>query len=412
MFRALLMTLIFCLIRIDRLDGLSATLEESFLDGCRYLFIDVGTSSLSSSMQMLFLPFKSLSNNKYNTDYASEVFDKYFVKDRERDDVCAIGLETTIGQSHNKYISAMSTMYENLNLRAYFFKMDASPRSKDKSSSSLLYYNEFSSGEQRVNKSNRTSVAVITDLAEFIKAKVSSRKISPLKLLSDDPLPTVILKIDREKDVYHLLSQLVAKDALCYVNVLSIEWHDRWSSKEKAIEHQKKRQKIEREINTLSKQTKCERFRYLEYHTVEHVVSSYDNEDGGVHGLNKAPAFAPRLPMRIEKGTHPMRDMAGTLHDDLLYHCAFNDSFATYASKSEPDGYRLQVNINQEDLDKYSAKWGMKLIPDAEGYIKWTSPGPLQIHSAVAVYPVTKKGFEPGCSTWTSFKCKLRCSMV
>jgi len=34
--------------------------------------------------------------------------------------------------------------------------------------------------------------------------------------------------------------------------------------------------------------------------------------------------------------------MVGTLHEDLLYHCAFNDSFATYASKSKPDGYRLQ----------------------------------------------------------------------
>jgi hypothetical protein len=254
---------------------------------------------------------------------------------------------------------------------------------------------------------NRTSAAIhiVTDLAEFIKAKVSSRKIPPLKLLSD-PLPTVILKIDREKDVYHLLSQLVAKDALCDVHVLSIEWHDRWSSKEKTIEHQKKHQKIEKEINTLSKQTKCERFRYLEYHNIEHVVSSHDNEEGGVHGLNKA-ASAPRLPMRIKEGTYPMRDMAGTIHDDLLYHCAFNDSFATYATKSEPDGYRLQVNVNQENLDKYSAKWGMNLIPDAEGYIKWTRPGPLQIHSAAAVYPVTKKGFEPGCSTWTSFKCKL-----
>jgi hypothetical protein len=151
-------------------------------------------------------------------------------------------------------------MYDNLNLRAYFFKLDASSRSKDKSSSSSssssLYYNEFSSGVEHVNKLSRTSEAmhiVITDLAKFIKAKVSSRKIPSSKLLSDDPLPTVILKIDREKDMYHLLSQLVAKDALCDVNILSVEWQDRWSSKEKTLEHQKKRQEIEKNIHTLSK---------------------------------------------------------------------------------------------------------------------------------------------------------------
>ena len=103
-----------------------------------------------------------------------------------------------------------------------------------------------------------------------------------------------------------------------------------------------------------------------------------------------------------------MRDMAGTLHEDLLYHCAFNDSFATYASKSKPDGYRLQERVNLEDLEKYSTKWGMKLIPDAEGYMKWTRPGPEQKHSG-DVYPMTKKGFEPGCSVWTTFECRLRC---
>jgi hypothetical protein len=372
-------------------------------------------------MQLLFLPFKSLSNHKKNTtDYASEVFDKYFMKDRERDDVCAIGFETVIGQSHNKYLAAMSTMYDNLNLRAYFFKLDASSRSKDKSSSSSssLYYNEFNSGVEHVNKLSRTSEAmhiVITDLAEFIKSKVSSRKIPPSsKLLSDDPLPTVILKIDREKDMYHLLSQLVAKDALCDVNILSVEWHDRWSSKEKILEHQKKRQEIENDIHTLSKQTKCERFRYLEYHSSdEHIASIHDSkEHGGAHGLDEVTS-APRLPMKIEKKQqkHPLRDMAGTLHEDLLYHCAFNDSFATYASKSEPDGYRLQERVNLEDLEKYTATWGMKLIPDAEGYMKWTRPGPKQMHSG-DVYPVTKKGFEPGCSVWTTFECRLRYTMV
>jgi hypothetical protein len=103
-----------------------------------------------------------------------------------------------------------------------------------------------------------------------------------------------------------------------------------------------------------------------------------------------------------------MRDMAGTLHEDLLYHCAFNDSFATYASKSEPDGYRVQEDVKHEVLEKYSTKWGMKLIPDAEGYMKWTRPGPEQRHSG-DVYPVTKKGFEPGCSVWTTFECRLRC---
>lgn len=409
------MILFICLICINRSNGLSAKIEESFLDGCRYVFIDVGTTSLSSNMQLLFLPFKSLSNHKKNTtDYASEVFDKYFMKDRERDDVCAIGFETVIGQSHNKYLAAMSTMYDNLNLRAYFFKLDASSRSKDKSSSSSsLYYNEFSSGVEHVNKLSRTSEAmhiVITDLAEFIKAKVTSRKIPPSsKLLSDDPLPTVILKIDREKDMYHLLSQLVAKDALCDVNILSVEWHDRWSSKEKTLEHQKKRQEIENDIHTLSKQTKCERFRYLEYHSFdEHIATAFDStEHGGAHGLDEVTS-APRLPMQIEKNKHPMRDMAGTIHEDLLYHCAFNDSFATYASKREPDGYRLQERVNLEDLEKYSTKWGMKLIPDAEGYMKWTRPGPEQRHSG-AVYPVTKKGFEPGCSVWTTFECRLRC---
>ena len=165
----------------------------------------------------------------------------------------------------------------------------------------------------------------------------------------------------------------------------------------------------------MSKQNKCERFRYLEYHSSssdEVVGLSHDGEeDGGAHGLEKA-ASAPRLPMRIEKQQHPLRDMAGTIHDDLLYHCAFNDSFTTYAIKSEPDGYRLPFNVNLEELDKYSSKWGMKLIPDAEGYIKWTRPGPLQMHAAAAVYPVKKKGFEPGCSVWTSFICKLRCAML
>jgi len=358
-------------------------------------------------MQMLFLPFKN-PNHKNATDYASEIFDKYFMKDRERDDLCAIGFETVIGQSHNKYLAAMSSMYDNLNLRVYFFKLDAHSRNKD--NSSPLYYNEFYSGAERVNKLSRTSEAmhiVITDLAEFIKAKVSSRKIPPSKLLSDDhdPLPTVILKMDKEKDMYHLLSQLITKDALCDVNILSVDWHERWTSKEKAVEHQKLRQEIEKDIHTLSKQTKCERFRYLEYHPDEQT-QMLDIEETHSHGREESISASQ---LRIEM--LPMRDMAGTIHDDLLYHCAFNDSFSTYANKNETDGYREQAEIDDESLKKlkkYSAKWGMKLIPDAEGYLKWTRPGPEQKNSA-AVYPVRKKGFEPGCSLWTSFECKSIC---
>ena len=92
--------------------------------------------------------------------------------------------------------------------------------------------------------------------------------------------------------------------------------------KEKTSEHQKKRQDIEKDIHTMSKQNKCERFRYLEYHSSssssdEAIGSSHDSEeDGGAHGLDEATS-APRLPMRIEKQQHPLRDMAGTIHDDL-----------------------------------------------------------------------------------------------
>lgn len=194
--------------------------DSTSMDGCRYVYLDVGTN-MGMHVRFLYEAEKYPKNK-----FGKEMFDRFFMKNRHRSDICAFGFEPNA--IHVPRLDKLTTYLEKKGMNATFFNGAVS----NVTSTTTLYCDEADlnsgvgcSGITRTGQNAKFTVNTI-DLSAFILDKVVKRKIPPA-LFPNDPPPTILMKMDIEGYEYIVLSMMLATKALCELDVMTIEYHEK-----------------------------------------------------------------------------------------------------------------------------------------------------------------------------------------
>ena len=189
-------------------------------DGCRYIFLDVGTNRgvhIRSLMEPTLFP---------EALYVKEEFwVQYFGREYENDSsVCAFGFEPNA--AHHSRLERLAQHYRSAGKRVEM--MYVATKSKpgmmtmyDHRGDELKSHWRFGSFRKSYHPVNVTAI----DLALWIKHEVLSRRIPP-KANGNAPRPAVLMKLDVEGDELELLQRMLDLDVLCHIDLITWEYHD------------------------------------------------------------------------------------------------------------------------------------------------------------------------------------------
>ena len=211
----------------------------SILDGCYHVFIDVG-SNIGVQIRKLFEPNK-LPNSKLHT-----IFNANFGTIRERRIagfqrnrvVCAIGIEPN--SHHTQYLKRVEKGYNKCGWKVMFLTETAVSDHAGQTrffTDEAYEYMEWGGGilPPSINKASMDVVknrrkpkynnVTLIKLSEFLD-KVVGKRMLPIKSSKYHP-PRVVIKMDIEGSEVDVLSDLIFRGGLQYVNIMMIEWHPR-----------------------------------------------------------------------------------------------------------------------------------------------------------------------------------------
>jgi FkbM family methyltransferase len=164
----------------------------------------------------------------YPNNIYSALFDDVFPVDRNRSDVCAIGVEANM--VHAPRLRALQKYYANRGLNAHYVFGAASDREQ-----TLTFYHQddvaknewgFTTGVSADFTTQNPETIKAFSLPTFIELQVMKRMI-PEKLLPDDKPAAVIMKMDIEGAEYEVLPALLASGAWCAIHTITCEFHPR-----------------------------------------------------------------------------------------------------------------------------------------------------------------------------------------
>ena len=101
--------------KYTQIQATEATIDYSFFDGCRYLFLDVG-SNIGLHMRFLFE-----GEEKYpKQQFSKRIFDRYYPADRAtRNDTCAFGFEPN--PLHSQHLKKLEAKFRASSIRASWY---------------------------------------------------------------------------------------------------------------------------------------------------------------------------------------------------------------------------------------------------------------------------------------------------
>jgi hypothetical protein len=181
--------------------------EENFLDGCQYIYIDLGTN-IGIQIRKLYEPFF------YPKAFVLPLFQKIF--GNQTKEVCSIGFEAN--PAHDSYLKEFenyclkrkwrvkiftSTAVNIVNKNVSFYTQPAN-----------ILYNQWASSLRA--DPNKTEVTVSSiDIASWFKEKVLNRKIP-----SDLGSSRIMMKIDIEDHDAIVLTHLIFSGVYCSIDLI------------------------------------------------------------------------------------------------------------------------------------------------------------------------------------------------
>jgi len=196
-------------------------------NGCRYVFLDVG-SNVGMHVRFLFEP-ERFPLNKYG-----DIFNRTFPPRRsDRQDICAFGFEPN--PKHKSRLEQLQKQYSERGWRVQFFNEAVAAKEGrvtfwHVNDVNDLMHNEWGFSARDWNKDNGVNaseeIVPTIDFAAWAIHNVHMRNI-PSAMFHDDPPPTVVMKMDIEGSEYEVLSTMLVKGALCNISLITIEWHMR-----------------------------------------------------------------------------------------------------------------------------------------------------------------------------------------
>jgi len=207
--------------------------EPTLADGCRYVFLDVG-SNIGNHVRFLY------EAEKFPGSSYAKIFNETFPVNRGRPDVCAFGWEAN--SAHVPWLNRLQQAYKQQGWLAHWF---APVAVADKDGTIEFWHvndtshNEWGYSMRHLGAGFKEVVRAM-DLARWINAHVHRRRV-PDAIREDDPPPAVVMKMDIEGSEFSVLPSLMATGAMCSISYLTVEYHCAGSPKKKDKCHIKKK---------------------------------------------------------------------------------------------------------------------------------------------------------------------------
>ena len=195
-------------------------------NGCRYVFLDVG-SNVGMHVRFLFEP-ERFPLNKYGG-----IFNRTFPRRRsDRQDICAFGFEPN--PKHKERLNQLQKQYSEIGWRVQSFHEAVAAKEGRATFWHVndvddTIHNEWGFSAQdwsnHTNGVNASEEMVPTiDFAAWTIHNVHMRNV-PSAMFHNDPPPTVVMKMDVEGSEYEVLANMLVRGALCDISLITIEWH-------------------------------------------------------------------------------------------------------------------------------------------------------------------------------------------
>lgn len=217
------------------------------LDGCRHIFLDVG-SNIGQQVQLLYeKDLASDSDGRKNTKL-EQMVDQFFGPMAERrQTVCAIGIEANPRHKHTLRMLEQSHRARGWRTHfltetaasardgvASFYADEVAPNKFHEWGASLVSY---AGNTRRSMRRNTYNVSTI-DLTELIRSRVFTRRIGPKaaeegassssfssSAWASHRRPAVVMKMDIESAEFAVLPRLLSLGVLCKLDAALIEYH-------------------------------------------------------------------------------------------------------------------------------------------------------------------------------------------
>lgn len=207
--------------------AMHGTCQGRLLDGCRYVYLDVG-SNVGVQIRKLFEP------ELYPLAEVRPVFEEHFGTPTERasmlPDLCAVGWEPN--PRHTKRLKEVEQCYMSRGFNTHFFTETLVDTFDGMAP--LFLNDDGDNGEKRnfwsastfsSSKGSKAYNVTSMDLARFIREEVDNRCYP--RGSSQLPPPFVIMKMDIEGSEYHVLPHMIVQGGICPVNLVFAEFHDK-----------------------------------------------------------------------------------------------------------------------------------------------------------------------------------------
>jgi hypothetical protein len=186
------------------------TSDETLLDGCRFIYIDMGTN-IGIQIRKLYEP------NLYPSALILPIFKEYFGD--HLNEVCAVGFEGN--PVHNKFLKEFESYCLKRNWRVKIFTSTAVSIKQE----NVTYYTEPENvlgkqgGSGLIAGSKTASVTVQSvDMSSWIKKTVMNRKIP-----SGLPSPKIVMKSDIEGHDPTVIANLIFNGVFCSIDLIYAE---------------------------------------------------------------------------------------------------------------------------------------------------------------------------------------------
>jgi len=181
--------------------------EQNFLDGCQYIYIDLGTN-IGIQIRKLYEPFL------YPNAFVFPLFQQIFGNHTR--EVCSIGFEAN--PAHDSYLKQFENYCLKRKWRVKIFTSTAVSISNKNVSfytqPANILYNQWGSSLRA--DPNKTEITVSSiDIASWFKEKVLNRKIP-----SDLGSSRIMMKIDIEDHDAIVLTHLIFSGVYCSIDLI------------------------------------------------------------------------------------------------------------------------------------------------------------------------------------------------
>jgi hypothetical protein len=201
--------------------------KPKLADGCNSVYLDIGTN-VGVQIRKLFEP------HLYPDAPSLPYFEQSFGSEEERRQpgaVCVFGFEP--GPWHTQRLDYIEKCYNSMNWKVKIFRVfgsntdegssrlyrDANHENNDWASSEFKFSDFHGSGSESVEVKKMS-------IANFINEHVAGRLVNTV--YKGTRKPYVLAKMDMEGSEYKTLMSMLFAGALCHVNKITIEWHDKF----------------------------------------------------------------------------------------------------------------------------------------------------------------------------------------